>query len=614
MAMADQADLSSELLHLDLGSNVGEGVAELPSTTQSQGALAKRGTDATLHDATPKKKQRKATQYAASPGPSSCKTEIEDAADVALIADLGEEGCEIHDDEKVCAGCARSSVHGRCFIRPDERLSWALPHSRGAWCRDCLNVWRLWFIDRMHLVTLPRHLKLTAGVQTDFDLALIAYVSLRRQGVERISKSALSDRIDLIKWLAATLGIPSFGFMVVPLSEVSSLHSDRQLLTMKTSNGYEVAAMVEKPVAPSNVTIIQRQHDGFSMGLASRTSIFTQKGSDAARIQELLGDGLTARPVCVKKAEIDVLMSPSQLQSKCAKKVVQKARSAISSAALVLHNFESAEWEEVRESSFSAPLAKLTESKMEAAHEQLETVIEQCAIWHAGLINAKLFTKKYKEAMRTRSDQSAKLGMLDDVASKTFHFIKEYIKPGLSFNLVRLKCKFHADAVGERDLTIRLRDMMDADLTSALDALDASSPKSSASESWLRSLVVGHLASLIEDLDDEMVDAFRRRLYTVLGESMEVLKTCSQNDSLSGLVHDLGLLEAVLSVGMGDVAVKFSEAVAAEKAINEMARLALLSKALGSRCGLELLAPLHQMKTTSVHDELAAQRFGLRME
>ena len=129
------------------------------------------------------------------------------------------QSCEEEVGEKDCSGCGRSTL-SFCWARPCERLTWGLPNFRGAWRRDGFNLWRLWFQPQTTLVMLAVHI---GDGTTDFAevwyIALLSWVSLRRQGVDRITSSMLSERIELVKFILKALGFPMRNFLVVPLME-----------------------------------------------------------------------------------------------------------------------------------------------------------------------------------------------------------------------------------------------------------------------------------------------------------------------------------------------------------------------------------------------------------
>lgn len=123
--------------------------------------------------------------------------------------------------EKECFGCARNNIRGRDFLDPEAPVPWALRDSRGSLCRDCFNLWRLRFQDRS-VAMMQVHLASTPELCADWQLSLFAYLSLRRQGLERVSAAALSERIDLFQWFVKSVGMPIGRFHVEPLANLKT--------------------------------------------------------------------------------------------------------------------------------------------------------------------------------------------------------------------------------------------------------------------------------------------------------------------------------------------------------------------------------------------------------
>ena len=147
----------------------------------------------------------------ASPFVDTKQEDVEEGGTVKdAVPAYGDE--EDDDKRKCCIGCHRNARTGRCFVRPDEEaVAWAFPSGRGCWCRDCYNVWRLRFSQKMPLATMSYHLKQNTTVITEFEVALVSYISLRRNGSDRVSGPALAERMELVEWIAGAFGMPLRG-------------------------------------------------------------------------------------------------------------------------------------------------------------------------------------------------------------------------------------------------------------------------------------------------------------------------------------------------------------------------------------------------------------------
>lgn len=561
---------------------------------------------------TPIVKRRRSTKTSPGVGSSSGVKSEADGLESTSVGDLENSSPPGRESaNKTCPGCHRNASTARCYINPEEPVQWALPLGRGAWCRDCHNTWRLWFYPRTQLSAFPAHLQ-KPDMRNEFDCALIAYVSLRRAKHERIAYQLLAERIDLITWLMQTLSLPLHPFVVAPLAEVTELQSASQIVMMSTAGGPVLGAMVQPPrsIHPSATAFI-KPDGGFGMCMSSRRTVYTTNQADFRKLSELLGS--PARPSTATYGDAFNIcksepLANIEVASRSAKKLSQRVRLAISSAALLLHNFESNEWEDVKESAFTAPLQRLHEAKLEACHEQVEPLIRETEKWHAAIADIKMFLKNYKEAMRSRHGQNLKLGNMIGVASRSFEFLSERIEPNLTLCLAFLKCQFHFGSDDERDMPERVRSMIDVHLKSSLAAMEVASLNSA--DGWLRALFIGYLSKRIEDMTSDDVDSSRRTLLAELGEVIPMVESCSHDGSLNNIIKDLAMLRVICGAGVVPEA-RFADAAAAEAHVMNSARRSLMKKALSdSPAGKEFLAPIGQMRMTSMNDDLAAQRLS----
>lgn len=513
--------------------------------------------------------------------------------------------------DKICHACARPST-GPSWIRAGEVVQWALPESRGLWCRDCFTVWRLRFSGRMRLMTMPSHFKNSPSVAQEFETGLVALISLRREGCDRVTAVALGARMELLRWAMEAFGTPVGRFVVAPLSEVSSqLESPSQLVTLRLPNGaFQIGAMIpETPTAASasspTVLAIQRPICE-SVSLKSRRLLCTSDAADEDRLAEVLAGNIGfVAPLAPPPSDSDL----NAHWSKSAKRATNMVRSAISAAMLLLYNFSGDDWEEIKESAFTKPLQQLMEAKLEAAHEQVEGSIKDSQRWHSDFSSPKMFVKKYREMSRSRKGQSAKLGAMDDVASVSYVFLKEHVVPSVGFNMIRLKCKFYSTLEQRRTLAERYFGMVEVDLYPALASLDAAAAHKA--DQRLRSVLLDFLTSELRAMASEDVEVLRVSIGKDCGAIANNIKEKSGMDTLSAISFDLYQFQKLCFAGVPN-GPRFIELEAAEKHLMTTARLALLKEVVcGSAVGAEFLAPLKQMKTVSANDELGDQRFAL---
>lgn len=171
--------VGEDLMELELGV-VGGGLAD-GSAAEASGAKREAGSSTGAPSSTPGKR-RKTASAASSSVSAQSKSEV-DYDPSGALAELGSIGGDDDGGDKLCAGCSRSSKTGKCFLNPEEPVPWSLPSSRGAWCRDCFNTWRLWFSGQhKQLVNMPAYFRQNASIKTEFEVVLVSYLSLRRGG------------------------------------------------------------------------------------------------------------------------------------------------------------------------------------------------------------------------------------------------------------------------------------------------------------------------------------------------------------------------------------------------------------------------------------------------
>ena len=75
---------------------------------------------------------------------------------VAVQSETQTQTTDMVEDEfevKNCNGCFRNTVTGRCWLR-GAQVFWALPNTRGGWCKDCHGCLRLMLGSHTTLLAL----------------------------------------------------------------------------------------------------------------------------------------------------------------------------------------------------------------------------------------------------------------------------------------------------------------------------------------------------------------------------------------------------------------------------------------------------------------------------
>ena len=539
----------------------------------------------------------------------------EDAPDGGALAEFEELEAEGEDDPD-CTGCARTP-EADCWICPGDKVVWGLPmrdgKHRGRWCRECFTVWRLQFSHRIKIAFMQGHMQRDAKIVAEFEIALVSFISLRKEGIERVAATKLHSRMELIEWALRCFGIPAEAFVVLPISALAGrdVNPDR-LVSIRNEGGFHIGAMVP-PLLDVGTPTFKRPRLQHDIALKSRSSLLTSSQADADFLGELSGIAPHEMKKVAVKQEVDIGTPSPHHMSKSAKKALASLRSAIAGAELLLPAFASDDWQDLRESAFTAIAAKLMSAKLDVAHEQLDAHIKVADAWHTDISNVKHLIKKYKELEKTKKGcRNAKMGMLADAATQSWAFMQKSMTPGRTFHQFRLKCAFFAgEDIG---LAPRLRAQAAVGLWEQVKEWDGGIAATRQADGFLCVLALDYICPTIEAMPLVEVGVCKVELSEDIANAIAIMAISPVSELLSEVTMDLQHTESLLRAGSTGVgAPTYERLIAAEAHIASQQRLALLKQALSSGAGQEIMAPLQNMKIASTNDALANQQFELGM-
>ena len=246
-------------------------------------------------------------------------------------------------------------------------LQWGLPSCRGNWCRDCFNVWRLLYSAVCTLVAFAMWLKKPENA-LDYEMNFVSYLSLRSEGIERISESVLACRRSSLEFAMRMLSVPCGPFQVVRFKdmdlnqmqvEASRLVTFQDLRAKKC----ELAYLVSWSSQSSGIDV-RRPLDHTWLGMASRAMLHTGDQQDV----DMLQDTFPEDQLGGDDGELVAVVSPDKpLSAKVDDKLDKKTSGQIAWAQQILNHFDGQQWHGLKESSFTSTIAKLMQLKAEAA-------------------------------------------------------------------------------------------------------------------------------------------------------------------------------------------------------------------------------------------------------
>ena len=112
---------------------------------------------------------------------------------------------------KECGGCLRENDAGKEAVDEEPGVEWGLPDGRGSWCKMCFTLWRIMLKHKLPLSFLYAWLREHDNM-IDWNVMIVVYLSLRKEGRERVTKLDIDNRTQALLHCCALLGLPLRGF------------------------------------------------------------------------------------------------------------------------------------------------------------------------------------------------------------------------------------------------------------------------------------------------------------------------------------------------------------------------------------------------------------------
>ena len=153
-------------------------------------------------------------------GPTSSPHSVAKSDEMTICGDEEEEQGDVESrvaPGKPCHGCWRMTcLDCSYFLGEKGQVPWAYPDGRGDWRKDCVGVYRLEYRAYMTMAVFQKHLH---HHREDFAAKLLAYLSLKFQGVQHVTKEMLQARQGLLEFVFKIAGVP---YPLAALARVTS--------------------------------------------------------------------------------------------------------------------------------------------------------------------------------------------------------------------------------------------------------------------------------------------------------------------------------------------------------------------------------------------------------
>lgn len=500
--------------------------------------------------------------------------------------------------DKDCNGCGRNAIIGQCWYLGGV-VTWALPKARGSWCKDCYGCWRLMLSTHTTLIGLVVWLRSPRNF-SEWEVLLASYVSLRREGSERITEVMVLQRRATIEFVVKLMGLQLTKGTLVRLTD---MHPAKMVDASKL---VDMGAVVvpDSPIqrclgywcddmpASSSTSVAKPgvQHCMFSWRATLHTEVAEDRDIIKTQWPEVdAGQGVASSQLAVP--------SPASQPKTAAKSLVDWVRSQLAP-------YATSTWESVKESAYTSIFAKIAALQTELAAGGDDAQVSVLNNWSNALAQAKVFTKKYRLYIKRKKPH-------------LLHTLHPYLDEWVSFMLdegivvhndlllLRLKVRFvcgGADETWSESMAV-LVTMGFFDVLAAIPADVSLTP-----DGWARACLLMRFSMDFENMDVTDVEVQRVVCEKSTTEIIAVFEASPLRQTLCKVIEDLDAVQTMCRAGLEQFTVTAAQATKAAALLAD-ARFTLMRGALDrSAVGQEMYAPLKELLRRSAEDDVADQR------
>ena len=542
----------------------------------------------------------------------------EDAEQVVALEGKGESS----DLDKKCVGCGRSP-QDQDFLS-GQRLAWALPPARGSWCAACFGCWRSVYSSRCTLMMMHTVLSDRRHRQ-EFERLLAAWLSLRREGYERLTENQVMERAASISYVLKLMCIPEAPVVVTDLQTAVAqlglpLEASRLCSILRQQGGTSVlglgymadaASLMGKTSTPQS---LQRPQDlSFQGGLPSRSHLLVGDDADHAVLATAFGD--IQDPAASSQGPPDrgclVSGKAGDMQNwGLSSKLSLKVSTALQHAGTHVARFTEAAWENLTPGFASAAQSKLHAARGEAAVADGWLAVTELDRWSKVLIDMKQFLTRHKELRKAkRGSLVDKLQSLREPLESFVSFMKaEHLQPHAGVMLLLFKAGFLASPADNYRLGSSFNDMLSQGLE---HSLQQESQQAGFVLHWVRSLLLVRLAALLRALDCDKLEIARCRFLEAFEELERTFRDrpCFEKDRLE-LVEDAACLQVFFRAAGAHKGIQAKTAEQAELRLSSPAFSQLKEALEESSAGQEYMSGIQTLNKRATEDLLGDKRFA----
>lgn len=348
------------------------------STTRTPGSVAS-------HMAGPAKRRRKGLLGAIKGEPST-----------PTSAKVEASGDDLESSNVACRGCGRIQSTGRDFFDPEAPMVWGTSTGRGRWCRECHTLHRTVYSLAHSLGLFSDHLD-DPNNRRLWDLHLTAYLTLTKEGAQRITVQMVQQRAETLQWLFQMSGMPLNAATVVPLAEAAARGTPVEpamLVNMELGGVPCLGVFVQTPPdasAPPMETVFPRPASWPPMFAFHRSRLVTSSDVDRDFLTGKFGVQAPERP----EVKLE-LASPKMTKAEA------RWAQLRSMALALLQNVAGPKWDLVKESQFTGVVQKISMLHTEFADCGDAALLASVQSWEAGMLAGKRFYGHFRTYNKTK--------------------------------------------------------------------------------------------------------------------------------------------------------------------------------------------------------------------
>lgn len=516
-----------------------------------------------------------------------------------------------------CPGCGRHRW-SRCFVNPQEEVSWAFGHRRGLWCRDCHTCWRTMYSHSHTLALFNKWLREEPNWR-EWEVTLVSYLSLLAESKEKITIDMVIARTKLLRFLSKLLGFSLEPSIVVPVAEAmrqlgGAAEVDRsRLVTMRSEVAGDSLGLL-MPCDLSKLASRLERPAAEMPFLNARRFVSTQQEDELKLLESAFG--------------VADAGARQQLAAKVEEKPrpQNKFRSRLNSLVVdfkgLVKHFESNLWVDLKESKFTTPLERMSTLAHAAAASGDQSLIDEATAWADGMSAAKAFLKAYREYKKTHFKQTRLMDISVSIKALRSFVTSVGFSVSSSLDLLFFKVTFFDEVGKQVALASALELVVKEGLPSALKKEQASVDSEAAAfspEVWLRTIIFSALGDVLEAQDDALVETVAERVSTDLAGLVEMLQAdASMPSGCDLLFQDVDSMALIFQAAMtqqpGSLTFRVEDLDKALQALEKQSRLSMLKKRLYAlKSGKSVLSVANFYLQVSAKDAGADQKLAIAM-